>query len=133
MVVPPEKTAGMSGLHIEVNGREVNAVPLPAELQYDHPHTLRIPLESTWEQKQKRELLIEYVLRSPDDSGSRITLSPKTFSLGFSGWFPVLQPPDHALSPFPKRPDRTLITIRTPSDFLLFSRGKRAGAKKARR
>ena len=131
MVVPPEKTAGLSGLHIEVNGREVNAVPLPAELQYDHPHTLRIPLESTWEQKQKRELLIEYVLRSPDDSSSRITLSLKTFSLGFSGWFPVLQPPDHALSPFPKRPDRTLITIRTPSDFLLFSRGKRAGVKKA--
>ena len=123
----------MSDLRVEVNGHEVNAVPLPTELQYDHPHTLRIPLESTWEQKQKRELLIEYVLRSPDDSGSQITLSPKTFSLGSSGWFAVLQPPDHALSPFPKRPDRTLVTIRTPSNFLLLSRGTKAGAKKARR
>ena len=130
VVVPVEKTFGMNDLHVEVNGHEVSAVPLPKELQYDHPHTLRIPLESTWDQKQKRELLIEYVLRSPDDSGSQITLSPKTFSLGFSGWFAVLQPPDHALSPFPKRPDKTLVTIRTPSNFLLLSRGAKVGAKK---
>ena len=130
VVFPVEKTFGMNGLHVEVNGHEVSAVPLPAELQYDHPHTLRIPLESTWEQKQRRELLIEYVLRSPDDSGSHITLSPRTFSLGFGGWFAVLQPPDHALSPFPKRPDRTLVTIRTPANFLLLSRGKKIGAKK---
>jgi hypothetical protein len=130
VVVPVEKTFGMTNLSIEVNGHEVKSVPLPAELQYDHPHTLRIPLESSWEQKQKRELLIEYVLRSPDDSGSRITLSPKTFSLGFRGWFAVLQPPDHALSPFPKRPDKTLVTIRAPSHFLLLARGTRIGAKK---
>jgi hypothetical protein len=130
VVVPVEKTFGMNDLHVEVNGHEVSAVPLPTELQYDHPHTLRIPLESAWEQKQKRELLIEYALRSPDDSGSQITLSPKTFSLGFSGWFAVLQPPDHALSPFPKRPDKTLITIRTPANFLVLSRGTKAGAKK---
>jgi hypothetical protein len=130
VVVPVEKTFGMNDLHAEVNGHRVSAVPLPAELQYDYPHTLRIPLESTWEQKQKRELLIEYVLRSPDASGSQITLSPKTFSLGFSGWFAVLQPPDHALSPFPKRPDKTLITIRTPANFLVLSRGTKVGAKK---
>jgi len=130
VVLPVEKAFGRNDLRVEVNGHEVKAVPLPAELQYDHPHTLRIPLESTWEQKQKRELLIEYVLRSPDDSGSQITLSPKTFSLGFSGWFTVLQPPDHALSPFPKRPDKTLVTIRTPANFLVLSRGTKVGAKK---
>jgi len=130
VIVPVEKAFDMNDLRVEVNGHEVSAVPLPAELQYDHPHTLRIPLESTWEQKQKRELLIEYVLRSPGASSSQITLSPKTFSLGFSGWFAVLQPPDHALSPFPKRPDKTLITIRTPANFLLLSRGTKVGAKK---
>ena len=129
VVVPMEKF-GMNDLRVEVNGHEVSAVPLPMELQYDHPHTLRIPFESAWEQKQKRELLIEYALRSPEDSGAQITLSPKTFSLGFRGWFAVLQPPDHALSPFPKRPDRTLVTIRTPANFLLLSRGKKIGAKK---
>jgi hypothetical protein len=130
VVVPVEKTFGVNDLRVEVNGHDVKVVPLPAELQYDHPHTLRIPLESTWEQKQRRELLIEYVLRSPADSGSQMTLSPRTFSVGFSGWFAVLQPPDHALSPFPKRPDKTLITIRTPANFLLLSRGTKVGAKK---
>jgi hypothetical protein len=131
VVMPLEKTFGMSDLRVEADGHDIKPVPLPAELQYDHPHTLRIPLESTWEQKQKRELLIEYVLRSPDDSGSRITLSAKTFSLGFSGWFVVLQSPDHALSPFPKRPDRTLITVRTPANFLVLARGTKAGVKKS--
>ncbi|HEY2108989.1 MAG TPA: M1 family aminopeptidase [Candidatus Acidoferrales bacterium] len=130
VVVPVEKTFGFNNLRVEVNGHPVSAVPLPAELQYDHPHTLRIQLESTWEQKQKRELLIEYLLHSPDDSGSQITLSSRTFSLGFSGWFAVLQPPDHALSPFPARPDKTLITIRTPANFLVLSRGTKLGAKK---
>lgn len=130
VVLPVEKTFGMNDLRVEVNGHEVTAVPLPTELQYDHPHTLRIPLESAWEQKQRRELLIENVLRSPNDSGSQIALSPKTFSLGFNGWFAVLQPPDHALSPFPKRPDKTLVTIRTPANFLLLSRGTKVGGKK---
>jgi hypothetical protein len=130
MVVPVEKTFGMTDLRVEVDGHDIKPVPLPAELQYDHPHTLRIPLESIWEQKQKRELLIEYVLRSPDDLASGIKLSPRTFSLGFRGWFVVLQPPDHALSPFPKRPDRTLVTIRTPANFLVLSRGTRAGVRK---
>jgi hypothetical protein len=130
VVVPVEKTSGMADLRVEVDGHDIKPVPLPVELQYDHPHTLRVPFESTWEQKQKRELQIEYVLRSPDDLASGIKLSPKTFSLGFSGWFVVLQPPNHALSPFPKRPDRTLVTIRTPSNFLVLSRGTRAGVRK---
>jgi Peptidase family M1 domain len=129
VVVPAEKAFGMSDLCVEVDGHEIKPVPLPAELQYDHPHTLRVPLESTWGQKQKRELLIEYVLRASNAAGSGIALSPKTFSLGFRGWFVVLQPPDRALSPFPKRPDRTVVTIRTPTNFRVLSRGTRAGLK----
>jgi hypothetical protein len=132
MLVPDEKAFGFSNLRVEVDGHEVSAVPLPAELQYDHPHTLRIPLESTWGQKQKRELSIEYVLRAPDETNPQITLSPRTFSLGFRGWFTVLQPPDHTLSPFPDRPDKTLVTIRVPSNFLVLSRGTKSGVKKAR-
>ncbi len=42
----------------------------------------------------------------------------------------VLQPPDHALSPFPKRPDKTLITIRAPANFVLLSRGAKVGSNK---
>ncbi len=83
VVVPVEKTFGMNDLHVEVNGHEVSAVPLPKELQYDHPHTLRIPLESTWEQKQKRELLIEYVLALAGRFGLSNYLEPKNLQPRF--------------------------------------------------
>ena len=129
VLVPDAKTFGMKNFRVRVDGRDVAAAPLPAELQPDHPGTLRIPLDSVWDRKQKRQLDVEYALGSPDDSGARITLGTKTFSLGFRGWFVVLQPPNHALAPFPTRPDRTLISIRVPSNFLLMARGTRNGKK----
>ena len=127
MVVPVEKTSGFSNLRVEIDGRNVNPAPLPAEQQPDHPHTLRIQFESTWKQKEKRDLLIEYELRAAEEAGSQVTLGPKTFSLGFRGWFTVFQPPNRTLSPFPARPDKTAITIRVPSSFLVLSRGTKAG------
>ncbi len=131
VVVPVEKTYGLKNLHVQVNGQDATPVALPVELQYSHPNTLRIPLDSTWQRKQKIDLMIEYALSSPDDSGAQITLGPKTFSLGFRGWFAVLQPPDHALSPLPTRPDKTIVAIRVPSNFLLLSRGNKSGKKNA--
>jgi hypothetical protein len=131
VVVPVEKTFGFRNLHIQIDGHDVTATPVSAELQSDHPNTLRIPLDPVWQPKQKRELTIEYALTAPDDSGSRIAVGPKSFDLGFRGWFVVLQPPSHALSPFPDRPDRTLMTIRVPSNFLLLTRGTRTGKKSA--
>lgn len=131
VVLPVEKTYGLRNLHVHVNGHEATAVALPAEQRYSHPNTLRIPLDSTWQKKQKVELALEYVLSSPDDSGTQITLGPKTFSLGFRGWFAVLQPPDHALSPFPTRPDKTLVAVRVPPNFMVLSRGNSAGKKNA--
>jgi peptidase M1-like protein len=129
VVVPVEKTFGFRNLHVQIDGHDVAAAPLPAALQYDHPHTLRIPLDPVWQSKQKHELTIEYALSSPEDSGARIAVGPNTFNLGFRGWFVVLQPPSHALSPFPDRPDRTLLTIRVPSNFLLLTRGTKTGKK----
>jgi hypothetical protein len=129
-IVPPvEKTFGLKNLHVQVNGHDITPAALPAELQYSRPNTLRIPFDSVWEQKQQRELMIEYVLSAPDDSGTQITLGPKTFSLGFRGWFPVLQPPDRTLSPFPTRPDKTTVAIRVPNGFLVLSRGARKSKK----
>ena len=127
VVVPVEKTYGLKNLRVQVDGHDATAAPLPAELQYSHPNTLRIPLDSVWQQKQQRQLLIEYVLSNPEDSGTQITLGPTNFSLGFRGWFVVLQPPDGTLSPFPTRPDKTAVAIRVPSSFLLLSRGARKG------
>jgi hypothetical protein len=128
-VFPDEKTFGRRNLRVQVDGRDAALSQLPEEYQHDAPHKLRLALEPAWAQKQKRELVIEYTLSSPEDSGARITLGESSFHLGFREWFPVLQPPKHVLAPFPKRPDKTMVAIRVPQDFLVLSRGTRAGRK----
>ncbi|MGH9745836.1 MAG: hypothetical protein ACRD59_06975 [Candidatus Acidiferrales bacterium] len=129
VVLPIEKTFGLKNVHVQIDGRDVTPAALPAELQPDHPNTLRIALDPVWQRKQKREMTIEFALSAPEDSGSRIALSPASFNIGFRGWFAVLQPPNQTLSPFPERPDRTLVAIRVPSNFLLLTRGTKAGKK----
>lgn len=129
VIFPDEKVFGRKNLRVQLNGRDASLAKLPAEYQQDAPNTLRIAMESAWGQKQKRELVIEYALSAPEDSGARITLGENEFHLGFRGWFPVLQPPRHVMAPYPKRPDKTLVTIRVPDNFLVLSRGSAAGRK----
>ena len=126
---PDEKVFGRRNLHARLDGRDATLSKLPEEYQHDAPNTLRMALEPAWEHKQKRELVIEYTLSSPEDSGARITIAETGFHLGFRGWFSVLQPPKHVLAPFPKRPDKTIVAIRVPQDFLVLSRGTPAGQK----
>jgi peptidase M1-like protein len=130
-VFPDEKAFGRKNLRAQVSGRDAPLSNLPEEFQYGSPHTLRIPLDHPWAHKERRELVIEYSLNSPGDSGPRITLGDANFHLGYRGWFPVLQPPKHALSPFPKRPDKTIVTISVPDNFLVLSRGKPVGRKQS--
>jgi hypothetical protein len=129
VVFPEAKRFGRTNLRAQVDGREATLSQLPEEYQHDAPNSLRMALDPTWEQKQKRELVIEYKLSSPEDSGVRIALGEASFYLGFRGWFPVLQPPRHILAPFPKRPDKTIVTIRVPQDFLVLARGTPMGRK----
>jgi hypothetical protein len=128
-VFPDEKAFGRRSLRVQVNNRGAAPSNLPEEYQHDSPDTLRIALDPPWTQKEKRELMIEYSLSSPEDSGSRITLGDSNFHLAFRGWFPVLQPPKHLLAPFPRRPDKTILAIRVPEHFLVLSRGSPAGHK----
>jgi hypothetical protein len=130
-VFPDEKAFGRKNLRAQVSGRDAELSNLPEEYQYGSPHTLRITLDHPWARKERRDLVIEYSLNSPSDSGSRITLGDASFHLGYRGWFPVLQPPKHVLSTFPKRPDKTIVTISLPENFLVLSRGKPAGRKQA--
>ena len=128
---PNERTFGRRDLHVEVDGREIVPVNLPAENQQEQPsNTLRIPLGPPWARKRSLELLIEYDLSSPEDPGSGITLGENGFHLGSRGWFAVLQPPKHVLSPFPQRPSVTPYAIRVPGDFLVLARGTPKGRKK---
>ena len=132
VVFPEERRFGRSSLRVQVDGHDATLSPLPGEYQRDAPNSLRMAFEPAWEQKQKRELVIEYKLSSPEDSGARITLGENSFHLGHRGWFPVLQPPKHVLAPFPKRPDKTIVTIQVPQDFFVLTRGTPIAGKQQR-
>jgi len=129
--VPDEREFGRKNLRAQVDGHDAALANLPEELRHSSPSTLRINLDAPWQQKQKRRLTLEYTLSSPEDRGRRITLSENDFHLGSSGWFPVLQPPRHVLAPFPGRPDKTIVAVGVPSNFLVLSRGKPAGRKQS--
>lgn len=127
---PDEKAFGRKDLRVEVDGREIAPASLPADSQQEQPsNTLRIPLDPPWARKRTLELLIEYDLVSPQDPGSRITLGENDFHLGSRGWFAVLQPPEHFLSSFPRRPSVTPYVVRVPPDFLVLARGTPKGRK----
>jgi peptidase M1-like protein len=129
VALPDEKRYGRENLRIQVDGREVEPRKLPEELHFSQPLSLRVPFDPPWEQKQKRALAIEYSFRSPQDSGTRITLGDTDFHLSALGWFPALQPPRHFMSPYPSRSDKTIVRIQAPSNFEVLSRGAPAGHK----
>jgi len=111
-------------------GHASEAVKYASGTQYDHPQTLRIPLESRGRQSRKRELLNRICVAPPPEySSSQIPLSPKTLSLDVA-CLPSFAP-DHALSPFPKSArDRPLVRV-DDRNFLPASRGRKVGAKKS--
>lgn len=129
-VFPAEETFGRKNLRVKVDGREVSPASLPPEYQQVEPNALRIALDPVWIRKQKRDLTVEYAFSEPQGSGARITLGEHDFHLGSRGWFPRLQPPKHFLAPYPRRPDRTVYTVRVPADFVVLARGARKGVKK---
>ena len=130
VTLPEENAFGRRNVRVEVDGHEVAPENIPAEYQQDNPNAVRIPFSPTWQPKRSLDLVIEYDLVSPEDAGSRITLGEDEFHLGSRGWFPILQPPKHAFSPFPKRPNVAVYTVRVPSNFLVLARGTPKGQKK---
>ena len=128
---PPELSYGRSSVRVEVDGREAAATNLPAEEQQARPDALRIPLDPAWGRKQKREVAVEYTLRSPGDSGARIGIGESNFHLSSRGWFPELLPPKRVLSPYPKPPKTWAFTVRVPQDFSVLAAGVPKGAKKS--
>ena len=130
VILPDNKSYGTKNLHVEVDGREEKPEKLPAENQGDSSNTFRIPFDSRWTQRQKRSLAVEYTFSSPEDSGALITLGAESFHLASHGWFPVLQPPKHVLSPYPDPPARTIYSVCVPPSFLVLAGGISRGRKK---
>lgn len=128
--LPDRQTFGANGIRVEVDGHEVAAQELSSTDEPAAQETFRIGFDPTWEQKQTRQLNIEYTLSSPADSGARITVGADNFHLGSRGWFPLLEPPKHILSSRASRPDKFAYTVRVPDDFLVIARGRQAQRKR---
>jgi hypothetical protein len=130
VILPNAKLYGMKALLIKVNSREASPVELSAESATEVATRFRIPFDPAWNQKQRRDLVIEYAFASPEDSGANVALSSTSFHVVSRGWFPRLQPPTHVLSPSPASPKRVAYTVQVPTDFLLQAPGKPAGRTK---
>jgi hypothetical protein len=130
VIFPAERAFGRTGLRVEVDGREAPPTNLPAGYQEVEPDALRIPLDPAWAPRQTRQLSIEYTLRSPENSGARITIGENGFHLGTRGWYPELQPPKRVLAPYPNPPKIAEFSVRVPADFVVLARGIPKGRKK---
>jgi hypothetical protein len=130
VILPNAKSYGLKARLIKVNGREASPVELSSEPATEEATRFRISFDPAWNQKQRRELVIEYALSSPEDSGMNIALSSTSFHVISRGWFPRLQPPTHVLSPSPASPKRVAYTVQVPTDFLLLAPGNSAGRAK---
>lgn len=130
VVVPDSKSYGTKNLRMEVDGRAAKFEKLPAGYQDESANTFRITFDSPWTRKQKRSLSIAYTFSSVEDSDALITLGANSFHLGSHGWFPVLQPPKHVLSPYPDAPARTIYSVRVPPSFVVLAGGISRGRKK---
>jgi len=128
---PPELSFGRTNTHVEIDGRTIEAANLPADEQATRPNALRIALDPAWTRKQKRQLSVEYMLRSPQDSGTRITVGEGSFHLASRGWFPEPLPPKRVLSPYPSSPKVWAFTVRVPQDFAVLASGLPKGTRKA--
>jgi hypothetical protein len=124
VVIPDAKTFGTSHPQFSVDGRAVSPAGPSQEKGQDYRDEFHIPLAPQWKEKEKRELAIEYELTAPQDSGAQIGISRQSFYLLGNRWYPLLLPPNHILSPTPKRPDRTQYTVRVPEKTMVLARGK---------
>ncbi len=127
---PETKDFGLENLRVQWNGQDVPPAPVSPDDPAHSPGVLRVPFASTWPRGSKMKLTVDYDFRAPQDAGERISITASSFHLGPRGWLPLPQPPHHALSPYPARPDHTRYTVRVPSDFLVLAGGTPAKPKR---
>ncbi len=132
VILPDRKSYGPNGLLVKVNGHETTPAELSATPGEGVANKFRVPFDPSWNQKQRRDLVIEYTFASPEESGANIGLSPASFHVVSRDWFPSPQPPAHVLSPFPASPERVIYTVQVPASFILLAGGKQIGRTKNR-
>ncbi len=69
VTLPEEKVFGLQNVRMELDGREIAPENIPEEYQQDNPNAVRIPFSPPWQRKKSLELVVEYDLVSPQDTG----------------------------------------------------------------
>lgn len=113
---------GRQNLRATVDARETLLEPAAGR----GPGAFRIPLDSAWPQKQKRELTLAYELLANPAKPSRLALGPDAFYLA-SGWHPVLQSPKGTFAKGGAAPKKWELTVIVPAGFRVHSSGRARG------
>ncbi len=130
VTLPNVSRYGVRNLLIKVDGHAVSASPVSEGPQEGQATKVRIPFDPGWNPKQRRDVVIEYILSSPQGSQTRVGIAAASFYLISPGWLPSLQAPNHTLSSSPAGADRSTYSVQIPADFLVLSPGKLRGRKK---
>ncbi|MGH9732750.1 MAG: hypothetical protein ACRD4A_13725 [Candidatus Acidiferrales bacterium] len=138
--VPSEKSFGLANLRVKIDGREVTpqcessqtSAPAEGETAVSEmwPETCRIPFESHWSRRQRKNLVLEYDLAATPATDPRISIASNAFYLNDSGWFPD---PISAKALFAKdvvRPDPSDLVVDVPADFVATASGQLRGTHK---
>lgn len=131
VTLPPVSTYGRTNLQAQLDGSAAPLQELPPELRLDLPNRMRLDFASGWKPGEKKALAIQYWFRSPGEPGERITLDESDFHISSRRGFAALNPPSHALSPYPSRPAKMYYTVSVPEGFRVLARGKLASRKRS--
>ena len=132
VALPNAARYGIKDLLIKVDGHAVTAPPASEGPQGGHATKFRIPFDSGWNPKQRRDVVLEYTFSAPEGSETHVGIAATSFYLISPGWLPALQAPNYALSSLPAGANRSTYSVQIPSDFLVLSSGKPRGRKKNR-
>ena len=139
--LPDEKGFGLANLRVRIDGREVTpqrepgqtSAPAEGETAVSEmwPETWRIPFESRWTRRQRKNLVLEYDLTATPVPDPRMSIAANAFYLNDSGWFPD---PISAKALFAKdvvRPDPSELIVGVPATFVATASGELRGTHKA--
>lgn len=128
LALPGEKDFGLANFGAQIDGKNV----APQRNPDDAAEDWRIPLASSWRQKQKINLTLSYDLAASAPVDPRIFVATNMFYLNDSGWFPQLLGFKVLFAPSPTRPNPTLLDVIVPADFRATASGQPRGTKKQR-
>ena len=139
--LPSEKGFGLANLRVKSDGREVTpqresgqtSAPAEGEIAVSEmwPETWRIPFESRWSRRQRKNLVLEYDLAATPAPDPRMSIASNAFYLNDSGWFPDPISIKALFATDVVRPDPLELIVDVPANFVVTASGEPRGTHKA--